>query len=77
MWRRVEGGGVRLSRQRMVSLAWWQIALSLLSIPAFVLPFPLGWKVALLGVLSALTWTGTGLGNLAAAWAARDLEKSE
>lgn len=59
----------------MVRLAWTQIGLSLASIPLFVAPLPVGLKVTILGVLSALTWTGTGLGHLAAAWAARDVEK--
>jgi ABC-type sulfate transport system permease subunit len=63
-------------RQVMVWLAWGQLALSLVCIPFFVAPIAAGTKLVLLGVMSALTWTGTALGHLAASWAARDLEET-
>lgn len=63
-----------LSRETMVRLAWAQIVAGTLSVPFFVAPLTVSWKVAIMGVITGLTWVGTGLGHLAAAWAARDLE---
>lgn len=65
---------MRLTRERMVWLAWTQLVLSLLCLPFFVAPIASEWKLILLGVMSALTWTGTALGHLSASWAARDLD---
>lgn len=66
-----------LNRETSVRLAWTQIVLGSVSVPFFIAPFSVGWKVAIMGVISGLTWAGTGLGHLAAAWAARDLEDDD
>lgn len=66
---------MRFDRDFMVTLAWVQLVLSLVCVPFFVAPIASSWKLILLGVMSALTWTGTALGHLAASWAARDLDQ--
>lgn len=65
---------LKLDRDDMVKLAWIQLFMSLACIPFFVAPIRADLKLMLLGVMSALTWTGTALGHICASWAARDLD---
>jgi hypothetical protein len=58
---------VKLDEKRMVRLAWLQLWMSLGCIPVFLVPIPTSTKVVVLGLMSALTWTGTALGHISAA----------
>lgn len=61
-----------LNEENMVKIAWTQV---ILSIPCLVV-FPFlstKWQIILLGVVTMITWTGTGLSHISASRANREL----
>jgi hypothetical protein len=68
---------VQLDEKRMLKLAWVQLWLSLVCIPVFLAPFPSSLKLIVLGIMSALTWTGTALGHISSARAHKAVVEAE
>lgn len=66
---------MKRSRRIAVPLGWAQIVVGIVCVPFFVFPFSTTVRLVVLGLLSAVTQIGTGLGALFAAWAARDTDK--